>query len=185
MTVEMKPCEASPDCLHVPCEHCGAGIRVGGSIAKDHPGTRKGTLASGQCGSCNKRGGPPVPTVPDRCVNCDMPFRGRSELLEDRPGTVRHEGLGQCVSCYREKRLEERAAYDREVNRLKRKKQFEASEEEMRDERHVLLSDKVLRSMRDLNPHMYWWHVGRRKRLGLESLRDEYVNSVRARRLTQ
>jgi DNA-directed RNA polymerase subunit M/transcription elongation factor TFIIS len=164
------PCGASTSCRHQICQHCGEPMRIGNSRATDHPGTKTGTLQDQQCRQCRERGGPPVPTVPDRCVDCDMPFRGRSESLEDHPGTVRHEGHGQCQSCYREERREEIAAYRREVARLKRKKTFEASESEIRDERHVLLSDRELSHVAEVSPRMYWWHVQRRNRLFRESV---------------
>jgi len=167
VSIQELPCDASPDCLHLSCEHCGVLIRTSKEKAGDHPGTRSGKLKTSQCGPCERRGGPPEPS-PERCVDCDQPFRPRSASAEDHPGTVRHEGHGQCQSCYREERREEIAAYRREVALLKRKKQFEASEDEIRDERHVLLTDQEMSHVAKVSPRMYWWHVQRRNRLKLQ-----------------
>lgn len=166
MTTRQLPCDASPDCLHLSCEHCGVLIRTSKAKAGDHPGTRAGKLKTSQCGPCERRGGPPE-LPPERCVDCNKPFRPRSASPDDYPGTVQHEGHGQCQSCYREQRREETAAYHREVARLKRKRQFEASAHEIRDERHVLLTDQQLSHVAQESPHMYWWHVSRRNRLEL------------------
>ena len=166
MTAKQVPCGASPDCLHLACEHCGVLIRTSSERAGDHPGTRAGKLKTSQCGPYERRGGPPEP-VPERCVDCDQPFRPRSASPDDYPGTVRHEAHGQCVSCYNHERREETAAYHRETHRLKRQKQFEASENKIRDERHILLSDAEMLHIMVNHPKQFHWHAERRKRLKL------------------
>lgn len=164
MTAQKLPCGASHDCLHLACEHCGVLIRTSSAKAGDHPGTRAGKLKTGQCGPCERRGGPP-PATPKRCKDCRKPFRSRSESLEDRPGTVRHEGHGQCVDCFRNERRAERAAYDRETHRLKRKKQFEAQQHEIAYEGHIRMSDTDMERIKREYPEQYEWHMLRRRRI--------------------
>ena len=164
MTTRQVPCDASPDCLHLACEHCGRGIRTGSATSRDHPRTRAGNKKDRACRQCKKRGGPP-PQPHTHCVTCQQPFREPDETLDDQPGTVWHDAHGRCTTCY-DKEFRD-PAYHRKAARLKRKRQFEASEHEIRDERHVLLSDQQLSHVAQESPHMYWWHLSRRNRLRL------------------
>ena len=167
MTTQKLPCGASPDCLHLTCEHCSVLIRTSRSKAGDHPGTRAGKLKTGQCGPCERRGGPPPKGRPDECVECNKPFRELTETIRDRPGTVHHRAQGLCLNCHRRKNINERRAYERKTERLRSMKKRESRANTMTDERNILLSDDEMLHIMANHPRQFYWHVARRRRLKL------------------
>jgi len=81
---------------------------------------------------------------------CGNPLRAWNHTPEDHPGTRQHAGHGMCHKCAR--------------NTPK------LSDEDLQDQRHVLLSDDEMIRVRETSPEMYVWHLQRRHRLVLTIL---------------
>ena len=98
----MKPCDASPDCLHPACKYCDRPVRTSGTSIGDHPNTIIGLVRNRVCSTCKRTDGAPrrLLKAPEHCVSCDHPMRQQSVPKESAPGTRIYQGRGLCTRCY-------------------------------------------------------------------------------------
>lgn len=91
----------------------------------------------------------PCDTSPDclhrPCKDCGAPMRHGHTYAADHPGAIRHIRGGSCQTC---------SWHD--VSLLP---------DDLKDQRHMLLTDAELARMRDERPEAYQWHVRRREHL--------------------
>lgn len=81
------------------------------------------------------------------CYHCDIPLRASTHLLADHPGTRPHAGHGLCGRCERDPTV--------------------LTEDDLKDQRHILLSDQDMIRIMTHHPAAFSWHAHRRKRLRL------------------
>ena len=167
----MKPCEASPTCLHETCKYCDRPVRAGGSPIKDHPNTIVGVLKTRTCLTCQRTGGAPrrLQRAPDNCVRCDHPMRRQSVPKESAPGTRPYQGRGLCTTCYMRdrraagaaERAKQREAKQQALERLQAQKALEIALEEQAAE--ARREREWLDRLKQYEPGTYRYIMGRRE----------------------
>lgn len=81
------------------------------------------------------------------CLDCGHPMRSGGHVAADHPGTRAHRRAGSCWAC------------SHDLVRL--------IPADLKDQRHVLLSDDDMLRIMTEHPSMFLWHAQRRKRLKL------------------
>jgi len=169
VTVDIRrPCDSNPDCEHRLCHVCEKRIRSNGQRKREHEGAVEGWVRDRLCLRCKIEGKPSINDLPKPepepevevaacgksddcyhrlCRDCKEPMRPNSTREVHHPGTVRHIRGGTCSRC----------SWD-VVNLLP---------QDLKDQRHQLLSDEELAHVYEVDSHMYDWHLARRYRLRL------------------
>jgi len=87
----MKPCDASPACLHETCDECDRPIRNTTQPFTEHPGTVPGIKSRGLCITHRRHvDGERAPDTPLDRIRHDNNMRGLGRFL-----AARHQRLGR------------------------------------------------------------------------------------------